>query len=99
MAQKSRGDKTPRPKINVLMLSFLASAMASFNYPLAPTWSVIAGTDVLAGLDSDATDAGPNTNPAARGRESDGLPAFRLERLVPRARLGRRPIVPALHRR
>ncbi len=99
MAQKSTGDRAPRPKINVLMLSFLASAMASFNYPLAPTWSVIAGTGVLAGLGSDATGAGLNTNPAAVGRESGGLPALRLEKLAPSAGLGRRRIVPALHRR
>ncbi len=56
---------------SLLIFSSLASAIASFGYPLAPAWSVIVGIGVLAGFGSGVMDAGLNTYLAAEYKESE----------------------------
>jgi fucose permease len=65
---------------SLLIFPSLASAVASFGYPLAPAWSVIVGIGVLAGFGSGVMDAGLNTYLAAEYKETEmqWLPAHRV---------------------
>jgi len=49
----------------LLLFSSLASAVALFGYPIAPTWSVIVGLGCIGGFGSGLMDAGLNTYLAA----------------------------------
>ena len=56
---------------SLLILASVASAVASFGYPLAPTWSLIVGIGALGGFGSGVLDAGLNTYLAAEYKESE----------------------------